>query len=327
MRPVGGTSQTVLVSGAFGALGRYVVDALVAAGHRVRAFDLLTEKSRRTKLPHGAVAVFGDLRDREAVARAAASVDAIVHLAFVIYPQSERDPERAADVNLGGSRNLIAAAEANDARFIFASSFHVHRFVRDRQTPITVDAPLDAHNVYAQHKIAVEAALRASKLRYAILRLSSIMIDRKLDEENLRIIFDIPLETRIEMVHPRDAARAFANAVTTPELDGRTMFIGGGPSCQSTYREMLARAFAESGMSPLPDEAFAREPAFIGDWLDTRDSEALLRYQQHTFEDYYASLRTKGLERLGARAFGPLVKRWMVSKSPYYAQQSRQERS
>jgi len=310
--------RTVLVTGALGALGPYVVDALVAAGHRVRAFDLLTEKNRRKKLPDGALAVFGDLRDREAVSRAMTGVDAVVHLAFVIYPQSDRDPELAAQVNLGGSRNLIDAAAANDAKFVFASSFHVHRFVRERKAPITVDEPVDPHNVYAQHKIAVEAALRASPLRYAILRLSSIMLDRRLDEENLRVIFDIPLETRIEMVHPRDAARALANAVTTPEVDGKTLFVGGGPACQSTYREMLARAFVESGMSPLPEDAFALEPAFIGDWLDTRESEALLRYQQHTFEDYYASLRTRGLERLGAKAFGPLVKRWMVSKSPHW---------
>ena len=220
-------------------------------------------------------------------------------------------------MNIGGSRNLIDAAEANGAKFVFASSFHVHRFVRERPTPITVDTPLDPHNVYAQHKIAVEAALRASKLRYTVLRLSSIMLDRKLDDENLRVLFDIPLETRIEMVPPRDAARAFANAVTTPEVDGKTLFIGGGPSCQSTYREMLARAFTESGMTPLPEEAFAREPAFIGDWLDTAESESLLAYQQHTLEDYYRSLRTKGLERLGARAFGPLVRWWMTSKSPH----------
>jgi nucleoside-diphosphate-sugar epimerase len=44
------------------------------------------------------------------IARAVADQDAIVHLAFAIPPESEEQPERAEAVNVGSTRNVIAAA-------------------------------------------------------------------------------------------------------------------------------------------------------------------------------------------------------------------------
>src|SRR5262249_55634617 len=73
-------SETVLVTGANGYLGREVCRQLVERGFPVRA--LVRPVSPLTSLESlGVELVFGDVRDREAVAGAAAGAGVIVHLA------------------------------------------------------------------------------------------------------------------------------------------------------------------------------------------------------------------------------------------------------
>lgn len=317
------TSQRVLLTGAFGALGRHTLLALTRLGHRVRTFDLDRPANRRLarRAPPGTEVHWGDLRDAASVRNAVRGVDAIVHMAFVIHPDSEAAPELARAVNVGGTEALLEAAQAEPQppRFVFASSYHVHPYVAARPTPIAVDDPVAATDHYAAHKIACEKAIRASRLRWSILRLSSIMLDRQPDEKNMRIVFGVPLDTRMEMVHPDDAALAYARAITTPACEGKTLFIGGGPSCQTTYRELLRDSFAARGLPMLPESAFAESPPFIGDWLDTRESQALLDYQRTSLRAWIeSSQKLPGPARWGAAIAAPLVHRWMLRYSPYW---------
>lgn len=82
--------RRVLVTGGAGFVGTHLVDALVARGDRVRVFDNLDPQvhgpARRPPpwLAPEAELVVGDMRDREAVARAIQGVDLIYHLAAAV---------------------------------------------------------------------------------------------------------------------------------------------------------------------------------------------------------------------------------------------------
>lgn len=312
--------MNVLLTGAFGGVGAFIRDAVAAAGHTVRCFDLPTRANQRVRLPHGVEPVWGDLRDAAAVSAAMQGIDVVLHVAFIVFPHSEVDPARAAEVNIGGTKNLLdaAAAQPTPPRFVFCGSYHVHPFVADRTPPLRVDSPMEPRDTYAAHKIEAEALIRASGLRWSILRLSSVMLDRKLNAHNLSIMFGIPLDTRVEMCDPRDVGLAFSNAVTTEAIDGKTLFIGGGPACQTTYRAMYVRIFESVGLPNLPEHAFPRAPAFIGDWLDTTEAQELLQFQRYTLDDYIEGMRARGVLRAITRIVGPLVNRWMVHQSPHH---------
>ena len=313
--------QHVLLTGAFGSVGQFTQRALVDRGHRVRAFDLDTPANRRAsqRRPAGVDVFWGDLRDPASVSQAVAGVDAVLHMGFIIPPVSEAHPELARAVNVVGTQTLLAAAAAQPVppRFVFTSSYHVHPHIPSRTPPITVDEPVAETDHYAAHKIACEQAVRASGLRWSILRLSSVMLDRAPDATNLRLVFGIPLDSRMEMVHPTDAALAHAVAVTSSACEGRVLFIGGGPSCQTTYRELLTLSFGARGLPMLPESAFPTSPQFIGDWLDTTESQHVLQFQRISLRHWLETEQTSPAPaRFAARLFAPLVTRWMLRHAP-----------
>jgi hypothetical protein len=107
-----------------------------------------------------------------------------------------------------------------------------------------------------------------------------------------------------------------ARAVSHPEVWGRTLNIGGGPRCQLVYRDYLGGFLDAMGVGRLPDEAFSTEP-YCTDWLDTEESERLLRYQRRGYDDVVRETAALlGWQKPLARLFRPLVRAGMLRLSP-----------
>ena len=68
----------------------------------------------------------------------------------------------------------------------------------------------------------------------------------------------------------------------------------------------------------LPREAFGSTP-FPTDWVDTAESQRLLRYQRRDLGDYIQEMSALlGFRRRLIRLFRPLVRLWLLRKSPYF---------
>jgi UDP-glucose 4-epimerase len=310
----------ILLTGATGNIGSHTLPELARRGHPVCCLCRLTTANRRRAraLPAGTEVVWGDITDAGAVARAVAGVEAVIHLAAVIPPAANEQPERARAVNVGGTRNVVAActAQPGPPRLLFASTLDVHGYTVDRPPPRQVDDPLVATDPYTEHKIECERLVRESGLTWSIFRLADVPILGI--RQPHPIMFEIGLDNRIESLHADDAALAIANALATPEVWGQVLFVGGGPSCQLTYREYLTRLLAAMGIDPLPERAFSRAP-YPTDWLDTTRSQALLRYQRHTFDDIAGAVAASlGWKRRLVPLARPLARAAMLRLSPYY---------
>ncbi|WP_030440615.1 NAD-dependent epimerase/dehydratase family protein [Actinoplanes subtropicus] len=309
----------VLVTGGAGNIGSHALPELVAHGHTVRSFERSTTAGRRAArdLPPGVEVVWGDITDAAAVRGAAAGVDAVVHLAAVIPPAADEEPERARAVNVDGTANVVAACRAQPTppRLLFSSTFDVHGYTLDKPPPRHVDDPLVATNPYTEHKIQCEELIRQSGLTWCIFRFADVPILAVRDPHP--IMFEIGLDNRIEALHADDAGLAIARAVETPEVWGRILFVGGGPTCQLTYREYLTRLLAAMGVPPLPDDAFSTA-VYATDWIDTAESEALLHYQRHDFTDIAEAVAASlGWRRRLVPLVGPLARRAILRLSPY----------
>ena len=128
------TQRSALVTGGCGFIGSHLVDALIAAGHRVRVLDSLDPQAHEGGIPrfHNAEAelVRGDLRDRAAVRRALSDADVVFHQgAMVGNGQSMYEIERYIDVNAVGTAVLmeeVVARRDRIQRVVAASSMVVY---------------------------------------------------------------------------------------------------------------------------------------------------------------------------------------------------------
>ncbi len=320
----GGSRMRVLVTGAFGNIGASSVRELRRQGHQVRAFGRPSRANRRVATSFGSDVelCWGDVRDSNAVAGAVAGQDTLVHMAYILPPEADDHPELAEAVNIGGTRNVIVAARAQQdpPRLLFASTFDIFGFTQDQPPPRRATNPVAATDAYTRHKIEGERMVRESGLTWTILRFADVppLAMRRPHP----IMFRIPLQTRFEVLHTDDAGLAVANALADEASDavwGRVWLIGGGPTCQVHYRDYVGRMLDILGIGRLPDIAFGDQP-FSTDWLDTAESEALLRYQRHSFEQIIGDVAAAlGWQCHLIPMVRPLARWWILRMSPYYA--------
>lgn len=280
--------EFVLVTGAFGNIGRCVVRRLVQDGFRVRAFDLPMPATQRAArdLPDGVDTCFGDVTRGGDVARAVCGVHAVAHFAGVLPPVSERKPSLTRAVNLEGTRALVQAAvrERADMPFVFASSCSVYGPSQRERGLARSDSPTEVTDVYTETKLGAEAILRASSLAWVILRVGAAIEGRAwaTDPIVLRLMFEIDPANPIELVHGEDVALATARALVVSDAHRKILPIGGGATCRLTQRQLIETTLASIGVTDLPDSAFGTG-AYYTSWLDTDEAQRLLDFQKHDF--------------------------------------------
>lgn len=155
--------RKVLVTGADGFIGSHLTEALVRAGHEVRAFVFYNSFNSWGWLDHcgedvkGRFEVFaGDIRDPHGVRAAVQGCDAVLHLAALIaIPYSYHSPDTYLDTNIKGTLNVVQAArELQVGKVVHTSTSEVYgtaRFV-----PITEEHPLQGQSPYSASKIGAD---------------------------------------------------------------------------------------------------------------------------------------------------------------------------
>ncbi len=310
----------ILLTGAFGNIGMSTLHELLRQGHQVRCFVTRRKAHERTarRFAGKIELVRGDIRRPADLSKAVQGQDIIIHMAYMLPPRSEEQPELARSINVDGTRTLLAAASnlSRPPRFFFASSLDVFGYTQDQPPPRKVTDPVQATDHYTAHKIACEEMVKTSGLQWAIFRFADV------PPLALRsphpIMFRIPLTTRFEVVHTYDAGLAVANGICSDEIWGRILLIGGGPGCQILYRDYLGRMLEMMGIGMLPESAFGTEP-YNTDWLDTQESQRLLNYQRYSFDDIIQHLtRIIGYKRLLTTLVRPAARWWILRMSPFY---------
>ncbi|MFL5738465.1 MAG: SDR family NAD(P)-dependent oxidoreductase [Actinomycetota bacterium] len=146
-----------LVTGAAGFIGSRLCHRLVEEGHDVVGFDDLSEGPLDNLSDSPEVAfVEADLRDEQAIDRAASGCDVIFHEAAKrSVPRSLAEPLLTTDVNVRGTVNVLEAARHAGARLVYASSSSVYG---DQETLPLHEGMLPApKSPYAASKLADEA--------------------------------------------------------------------------------------------------------------------------------------------------------------------------
>lgn len=241
----------VLVTGAAGFIGRWVVAELLERGHTVLPIDNLAEGDEANleafrNHPNLRPFEVGDVRDAAACRRWTSEVDAIAHLAASISVQdSIDDPATTFENDVVGTFNLLEGARASGVRLLFMSTCMVY----DRaSTPegIGETHPTKPASPYAASKLSGEALtlsyFHAYGLPTTVVRpfntygpfqrsvgeggVVAIFTRRSLLGEELRIYGD-GTQTR-DLLYVEDCARFVCDALVSDAVLGGILNAGTG---------------------------------------------------------------------------------------------------
>jgi len=124
--------KSVLLTGASGAVGYEAFKCLFLRKeeYRIRILSIDKKFERNLFKPYRdqMKVIWGDIRNSSDVRKAVQGVDAILHVAGIIPPVADQQPEKARAVNVIGTKNLVDASleQHNPPKIIFTSSISVY---------------------------------------------------------------------------------------------------------------------------------------------------------------------------------------------------------
>ncbi len=326
----------VLLTGAFGNLGTSCILELANRDYEIRIFDIKSKTTKRRykyykKNPKLEV-FWGDITDKRSITNALNGIDVVIHTAAIIPPASEKNEDLTKRVNIEGTKNLIEVVEGhtNVKQFIFASSVSVHGNQKPSNPPVKTTDPFKPTDNYTRTKVACEELLRQSKLQWTIVRFGAILaVETRgqaqggLDEYTLQMLFGIPLEQKIEVIHSHDAGLALVNAINNSQAYNKVFFAGGGAElgCQLNQKEFIFETLQVMGIKNIPENLFKQpqtdEDWYYTHWMDTAKSQEVLQYQRKSYSEYLIESKPRKVNRVLFFFMGSIIKRILMNKSPY----------
>jgi nucleoside-diphosphate-sugar epimerase len=304
----------VLITGGAGRLGINVGKAFIKGGYHVCVFDLDTPGNRNSvkKLGGKTEIYWGDITRPDSVQKALEGVDAVVHMAGILPPVAYEKPELAAKVNVGGTRIVVDILKQTGRQipFIFTSSVAAFGPTPDVTKPLCPEKhEANPRGAYGETKLQAENIIKESGIDYVILRLTATMY-LNFSISDLKRMFSVPLNNRVEYCHPDDTASAILNAVKNfDSVKGNTLVISGGPGERMLYKDMIRHILGVMGLPVPPAHKFTKEPYYL-DWYDTTKSQKLLNFQHRSFADYIGDY-SKQLAGQYGPGFIPFMRRFV----------------
>jgi len=295
-------TELVTLFGGGGFLGRYVAQALLQRGVRVRIVERDPKRAFFVKALGNlgqTQFVAADITKPDTVKRAVAGSDAVVNLVGLLSGKLQA-------VHVDGARNVAEAAAAAGAKALV----HVSAIGADGDSPST----------YGRTKAAGEAAVRAAFPAATIVRPSIVFgaedhfVNRFAGMmQSGSIVPVIGAGARFQPVFVADVAKAIANAVLDSEAFAGKSFDLAGPEVMTMgglVRHTAAMLGAKPSFVELPDglSALIARFGFLPCAPLTHDQWQMLK------QDNVAAPGSQGLAEMGVTptSLGTVAPAWLV---------------
>jgi UDP-glucose 4-epimerase len=266
-------NEKIIVIGGAGFIGSHVVDQLLRES--VREVVVLDNFVRGKHANLGTAisdprvrVVEGTIASQRTLEQVLDGAGGVFHLAALWLFECVHQPRAAVEINIGGTFNVIEAAQkAGVKKMVFSSSASVYGDAVF--TPMTEDHPLNNRTMYGATKIAGEQFCRAffeqHGLNYVGLRYMNVYGPR-MDYQGAYVSVIMKVLDRIEQgvppvifgdgsqaydfVHVEDVARANILALKSAVTD-QNFNIGMG--VKTTINELVSKLLVLSGSSLRPE--------------------------------------------------------------------------
>ena len=158
----------VLLTGATGFLGKYVIEELKNNSYQVVAFGR-NEKVGKTLIDKNVEFYKGDLNNIDDLFKAAKNCSAVIHAAALSTVWGKW--EDFYNVNVLGTKNVVQVCEEKKLKLVFVSSPSIYAGAKDQLDVKEDEAPKEnSLNYYIKSKIMAENIIKSSNLNYMIIR-------------------------------------------------------------------------------------------------------------------------------------------------------------
>ena len=241
----------VLITGATGFLGKYIVKELKNNGYQVVAFGR-NEKIGKSLIDSNVEFFKGDIENKEDLLRAFQGCSAVIHAAALSTVWGKWS--NFYKVNVLGTRNIVEICEKQGLKLVFVSSPSIYAGAKDQLDVKENEAPKDNNlNFYIKSKIMAENIIKNSKLNYMIIRPRGLfgigdtsIIPRLLD---LNKKMGIPLfadgKQKVDVTCVENVAYALRLALENEKYSRQTYNITNDEPIE--FKEILTLFFNEMG--------------------------------------------------------------------------------
>lgn len=296
--------KKIFLTGATGVMGMHGLRELSNSPERYEITVLARESKKNKKLlspfiNKGVNVIWGDLLDKQAVAKGVDTADIILHVGGMVSPAADWYPEQTIRTNIGSMQNIIEAAKKrNDSvRVVYigsVSQYGPHNVPNhwgkcgDPLKPTILDA-------YAYSKIEAEKLLVESGLKFWVsLRQTGILHSGLLLKASDPISFHVPLRGVLEWVTAEDSGRLLERVCrdnVPNSFWNRCYNIGGGEKFRLTNYEFECKLLKTLGCPP-PEKIFETKwfatDNFHGMWFsDSDELEEILHFRSGITPDEY----------------------------------------
>lgn len=326
----------LLITGAFGNVGKAVLEEAYVRAHEIIVFEVDNKKTRKAARKYRnkiSKITFGDIRNFEDVKNAVQNCDGVIHLAAIIPPLSKKLRELTMDVNYEGTVNLVNAINETKRNipFVFTSSASVMGPTQLQDKLVGRNDPLVVTGNYEESKIKCEEFLKEKADNYLVFRLAGVLPTFSVMSfagsfSLLEELFDMHPDMRLEMIMAADVATALVTGVeklkfgSTPK--NQAYILGGGKKngWQLRGREFVLRLFGSLSL-PVPNQKYFASDlnTYHLDWYDTKEAQQEFSFQNHNIEDYFENMKKKfRYFKLPIILFRKTIMKKLVKMSPYY---------
>lgn len=273
---------SILLTGATGNMGRQALRLLCQQQNfRVKALARDTLLNHKILLPYlkqqNFSVVWGDIYDFETVLEAVHDVDIVLHTGALVSPAADLHPQKAMEVNYGGTLNLLEAiADLGKNDTLYFVNIGTIAETGDRMPPIhwgRIGDPIkpSIYDYYAVSKVAAERIVIESKIKNWVSLRQTGMMSKYMTEIRNPIITHNHLYNVLEYVSDRDSGllllnlcRKLRNGKLPGDFWHHIYNIGGGKTCRANSLELISNSFKCFGIKEMGD-------VFNPRWFATRN--------------------------------------------------------
>ncbi|MFA6830073.1 MAG: NAD(P)-dependent oxidoreductase, partial [Bacilli bacterium] len=206
--------------------------------------------------------IFGDFTNISVCQELVKGCDYLIHCGAIIPPKSDHNPQRAFQVNFGGTKNIVDSIKKinPEIRFVYISTVAVYGDRNYKHLWARMGDPVFStpYDYYSASKIKAERYVLESDLPYFVVLRQTGVLHPKFFSGNLNdgLMFHTMFNGPLEWCTDNDSGLLIQHLI---EKDSQNLLkgfwkkdynISGGDQCRETGYETFSHGFALMGAKP-----------------------------------------------------------------------------